>query len=122
MSRFAIACKLPNGLTIEHGGQKITLAGAYSPNARFGFGITYEVDPDLYAAWAKEVGPDFAPIKSGALFAFDADDDGKLEEHAEVVTGLEGLDPEAPAPGVEPTDEMKKELSKSKDKPASRKK
>ncbi len=122
MSKFAVACKLPNGLQIDHKGQKVVLAGAHSPNARFGAGITPEVDKDWFEDWLKEVGPDFAPIKSGAIFGFDLEDDGKLEEHEDVVTGLEGLDPDAPAPGIAPTDEMKKELEKAeKPKPAAKK-
>lgn len=121
MSKFAIACKLPNGVQLEHKGQTVVLAGANSPNARFGYGITYDVDKDWFEDWVKEVGTGFPPYKAGTIFAFDADDDGELREYANdatLATGQEPLDPDAPAPGIEPTDEMKKELAKvDKDKP-----
>lgn len=128
MTKFAIACKLPNGLTIDHKDTTVTLAGANSPNARFGFGITPEVDADWWKDWSTTVGKDIPAVKNGSIFGFDLDDDGALRERSEdprVLTGQEPLDPEAPAPGIEPTDEMKKELAKAsaKDKgaPAARK-
>lgn len=116
MSNFAIACKLPNGVQLEHKGEKVTLAGSNSPNARFGYGITYDVDPDWFKDWVDEVGNGFPPYATGAIFAFDGDDNGELaekEDDATLRTGQEPLDPDAPAPGIEPTDEMKKELAKA---------
>lgn len=123
MKNFAIACKLPNGVTLEHKGEKVTLAGSNSPNARFGYGITHDVDPEWFDSWVEEVGKGFPPYSTGAIFKLeDASDDGELREKEDdpaLRTGQEPLDPNAPAPGIEPTDEMKKELAKSKpsDKP-----
>lgn len=117
MSNFAVACKLPNGVTIDHAGQSVTFAGANSPNARFGYGVTYEVDPDWFEAWMADVGRDFPPVKAGVLFPINGDDDGELREKENdpaLLTGQEPLDPEAPAPGIVPTDEMKKELAKTR--------
>ena len=114
-----VACKLPNGISITHADQTMTLVGASDSSAVAGFGLTRDVDADWFKDWASKH-KDFPPLKTGAIFISDdnkaADEAAERADDADVQTGLEPLDPEKPAPGIEPTDETKKELAKNADK------
>lgn len=117
-----VACKLPNGLVVEHMGHKVTLLGSNDANAKFGFGITRGVDADWFGAWAKTDGKDLPAVKNGSIFAMSKDADGAARERksdASVQTGQEPLNPFKPAADIEPTEEMKKELDKGPDPDAS---
>lgn len=117
MATVKVACKLPNGLTVDHVTKdgragSFTLNGANHPRAVAGFGIT-EVDADLFKSWSEEH-KDFRPLKNRLIFAH-KDAEGAAEElktDRTVKSGAEPLDPSKPAPGVEPTDAQKKELAK----------
>lgn len=75
MANITIGCRLPSGLEIQVGETKIELAGqrqmqARSPIILLGdddYGTT-EVDASFWDAWKAAVGPEFAPLKSGAIF------------------------------------------------------
>lgn len=118
MATVKVACKLPNGLTVDHadGDGKVhsfTLNGANHDRARFGYGVT-DVDADVFNAWAGQHG-DFKPLKNGLIFKTGKDDEGATRERgadATVTTGAEPLDPSKPAPGVQPTEEQTRELAK----------
>lgn len=75
MSKVSIGCRLPSGLIIRVGDTEVELAGQrqrqeHSPVILLGendFGTT-EVDASFWSAWKKQVGEDFAPLKSKAIF------------------------------------------------------
>lgn len=117
-STISVGNKLPSGLTVTHGPkdgpvQTVFLKGANDEGAIAGFGITNDVDRDWFKSWT-EAHPDFPPVKNGSIFAVEANKarDAARERKSDVKTGLEGLNPDAPAPGIEPTEETKKELAK----------
>lgn len=90
-----IACKLPNGLIIEHpknpdvkvelnGKNKIIIVGAE-------YGLT-TVDAEFATAWFA-ANAEFAPVKSCAIFMAESQSDivSMGAELAEVETGFEGM-------------------------------
>lgn len=102
MPNVSVACKLPHGLILElPNAEPVRLNGANHPEAIAGFGIT-AVDKDFFEAW-KTAHKDFAPLVKGLIFAQDRADSIRAEakDKAALKTGLEGLDPEAPAPGIQ---------------------
>lgn len=121
----AVACKLPQGLTVSHKGKTVTLKGATHSGNRFGFGITEDVDADWFADWMKTDAKDFPAVKNGSIFimpdAARAEDAGKERRgDAEVQSGAEPLDPEKPSSdprlglkkdAIQPTEETVKALS-----------
>lgn len=124
MATVKVACKLPNGLTVDHADKDgkvhtFTLNGANHERARFGYGVT-EVDADVFDSWAEQHS-DFKPLKNGLIFKTGKDDEGATRERgddATVKTGAEPIDPSKPAPGVAPTEEQQKELAKLPTDPA----
>lgn len=112
MATTKVACKLPQGLTVEHEGKTVTLNGANHAHARFGHGFT-EVDADWFKSWT-EAHADFPPVKNRLIFAHkDAENAAKEAAVDKTIrSGAEPLDPSKPGAGVEPTDEQKKELAK----------
>jgi len=103
MSTVTVACKLPNGLVLDLAGvdQKFVLNGAYHDEAIAGHGMT-EVDEDFWTKWAA-LHKDFEPVKRGFVFATKGERNAaaQAKEKKANVTGLEGLDPKKPAPGIE---------------------
>ncbi len=99
-----VGCKLPHGLTFTTpDGRKVTLNGMNTAVIAGGHGITRvnENDAAIFFATHKT----FAPVVSKAIFYNDSD---KVEDLAAMAvelknekTGFEGLDPTAPAPGLE---------------------
>lgn len=119
MPTTRVACKLPAGLIVDHETKdgrkgKFQLNGASHSSAVAGYGVT-EVDADLFKSWVEsEEGKTFAPVKNGLIFAL-SDRDSKADKAKErkgLKSGAEPIDPTKPAPGVEPTEEQKKELDK----------
>ena len=116
--KIDVACKLPNGLAIEHLGTEVTLVGANDRSALSGFGITKGVDADWFNAWLKTAGHSLPAVANGSIFAIEKDAEGATRERkrdGRVKTGQEPLNPEKPRDGIEPTDEMKRELAKGQD-------
>ena len=90
-----IHCKLPWGIVLEYGEKSITLNGANKASiigADYG---TTEVDDAFYAEWTK-ANKEFAPLKSGAIFAAKLPD-AKAKSKDQPKTGLEPIDPTAAA-------------------------
>lgn len=113
MASVTIACKLPNGLRVRHAEKEVEFAGANDPKAVAGFGLTKGVDSDWFASWKAAAG-DFPPLKNGTIFAqTDTKAADEATEKTGIVTGLEGLDPDRPMAGIEPTDETKAEIAKT---------
>lgn len=100
-----IGCRLPNGLILEIAGKgQVELAGQRQAQARSpiillsedDYGVT-QVDADFWEAWKKQVGPDFAPLRSQAIF--EAVDDksvkARVRELAKEKTGHEPMSQDA---------------------------
>lgn len=111
-----IACKLPNGLTIDHQDQTVTLVGSNDLGARFGYGMTPGVDLDWFMDWMTGPARDLPMVTKQLVFPAGNDQnaaDQAREQDGDVVSGMEGLDPEKPGPGLEPTDEQRAETAKA---------
>lgn len=96
-----IGCRLPNGLILEIAGKgQVELAGQRQAQARSpiillsedDYGVT-EIDADFWEAWKKQVGPDFAPLKSQAIFeaADEKSVKSRVRELAKEKTGHEAM-------------------------------
>ncbi|WP_063584250.1 hypothetical protein [Achromobacter ruhlandii] len=105
MSTVTVACKLPNGVILDiPGAPSVPLNGANHPDAIAGHGFT-DVPADFWEAWTK-LYPDFQPLKKEMIFAQGSERSAtaKAKERKAEKSGLEGLDPEAPAAGIKPED------------------
>ena len=86
-----IHCKLPCGILLELGEKSVTLNGVNKASiigADYG---TTDVDDGFWADWAK-VNKEFAPFKSGAIFAAKLPD-ATAKSKDQPKTGLEPIDP-----------------------------
>lgn len=103
-----IGCKLPMGLSLTvdgtEEGERITLNGANTSRIDGGYGITSlekEVADQIFSTYAKH-----AAFKNKAVFTHGTDKVTELIAVAEDLegakTGVEGLNAEKPAPGLEP--------------------
>lgn len=116
MANVVIGCKLPHGLRMNVDGTEVHLKGANSSLIFGGYGMT-EVDSDLadklfdQYADAEYIKREMIFKQSNAKAAKSAAEERKDEE-----TGLEGLDKDAPMPGITPTDEQKTNNQKAKGK------
>jgi hypothetical protein len=107
MATVIIGCKLPHGLTFKgQKGQRITLNGMNTSPIAGGHGITHVDEDEAAVFFATHA--DFAPVKNNAIFYNQSD---RIEDVAAMAqelkdekTGLEGLDPSAPAPGLKAED------------------
>lgn len=111
-----VACKLPNGLTVTHKDITVTFAGANDPGAVAGYGMTRDIDPDWFNDWATGDGKDLPFVAQDLIFLAPnsrnaADQARDQATEPALRTGLEGIDPDKPAPGIEPTEETKKALA-----------
>lgn len=127
-----VGCKLPHGLTVEHGDCVIVLNGSnvgYNGDAPWanggapdsalrtnGVGLTHIEDPkkaDAFKEWFDIAGKGHGPVKAGLIFItekkVDAEKETQLLETEK--TGLDGLDPEKDLPAGVTTD---KEATKGK--------
>ena len=93
-----VGCKLPNGLILEQGGYKVELNGSNSSLVVGGYGLTGNVDKEAFEAWLA-VHADQPYVRKELVFA-----QAKANENASEKTGLEGLDQNNPAPGIEKAD------------------
>lgn len=104
MAKVIIGCRLPSGLVIEVGKHKVTLEGQRQAQARSpvillsndDYGVT-EVDDSFWDAWKKQVGPEFAPLKSGAIFEAKTQKEAgaKAKDLKEAPTGHEPIKQDA---------------------------
>lgn len=116
MSKQVIyGCKLPHGITLKGPqDEDITINGLNTSLVQGGYGLT-TVDASLSAFLQMTYnaeGKELAPFKNNAIF-FHTDlasvvDLGK--ELQDEKTGLEGLNPDAPAPGLKPDEATEKAL------------
>lgn len=116
-NRGVIACKLPNGLLVEHKGESVLLNGSDDASAVSGYGLTPDVDLDWFNDWATGDGKDFPPVAKGLIFVAPNErfaQDQAREQGDDIRSGLEGVDPEKPGEGVEPTDEQKRATAQAR--------
>lgn len=106
MANIVIGCRLPSGLIIDIGPDHPTVELAGKRQAKEGSPIIILAEPDCgytqvdasyWEAFKKRVGPDFAPIKSGAVFEAKTlkDANAKNKELKKEKTGHEPLSPVA---------------------------
>ena len=105
MALISVGCKLPNGLHLDHGGKRVTLNGSNASVVIGGHGITEGIDESFFEAWLK-AHEDFQPVKSGLIFAHGkkANVEAEAKEKTKNKSGFEGLNPDAPSPGIKPAD------------------
>lgn len=103
-----IACKLPHGLhlDLQRPGQpkeRVTINGFTHPRAIAGFGITEGVSKEFFDEWMRQ-NKDLEPVKQGLIFAHAQAKSvvDQAKEKVNLKSGLEALDPNKPAPGIEP--------------------
>jgi len=100
-----VGCKLPNGLILQVGDKRVCLRGSAipkQPNAKnadsreflYADSISL-VDRVFWEAWVAQVGTDFRPLKSGAIYASNSKTDAtsKAKETERLKTGFEGYQP-----------------------------
>ena len=97
-----VGCKLPNGLIIQVGDKRACLRGSaipVQPRRKF---VAPEmvlldslnpIDKELWDEFVAKMGPDYAPIKSGAIYAANnkAELMVKAKDREKVKTGMEPL-------------------------------
>lgn len=108
----SVGCKLPNGLQVTIDGVTVILKGAASTALRQldgaipegAFGVT-QVEKDFMDKFMKMY-QDAPYIQNNAIFIQKDERSVKAQgkELEKAKTGLEGLDPEKPAPGVKKAD------------------
>lgn len=103
-SPVTVGCKLPNGLVLRVGETKLVLNGANSTRVIGGYGLT-SVPSDMWDAWVKSYA-DSPFIKKNLVFAQTSASkaEGQAKEQEAVKSGLEPLDPNKPAPGIQKAD------------------
>lgn len=96
-----IGCKLPHGLQLKVGNRTAVINGSNSSIVHGGYGMT-SLDEEFFDAWAKEH-KDYEPLKRDLIFKTNAMPDAikRAEEQAEVRSGFEGVDPNAPGTKLE---------------------
>lgn len=103
-----IACKLPYGLHLDLGKQRITLKGAGTSEkvgsffsiSSEAYGLT-KVPRDFWESWLK-LNNNLASVKNGYIFASESKKDLNAEaaEKSNLKTGLERIDPNKLPKGV----------------------
>lgn len=109
----SVFCKLPNGLTFTLAdGKSVTLAGGNSARAVAGYGVTKNMDAELWAE-IKRVYKDHPALNPIKQIIYDCADTSygmdKAEDSAGVKTGMERIDPDKPGvAGVTKDDKQQK--------------
>lgn len=100
-----VGCKLPNGLHMDVGKDnervRVTLNGANHSRIIGGYGLT-EVDSDFWDAWFKDH-QKFPPVMNGEIFVQSTHKraESHAQDHAELESGFEPINPQKPGAGVE---------------------
>lgn len=105
---ITVGCKLPHGLHLDIGTERVTLKGANDSELIGGHGITEGVNAEFFGKWC-ELNHQHPALEQGLIFAHGATADAKAQakEQEKVKTGFEGVDPAQPGNGVEPADTKK---------------
>lgn len=119
MSNIVIGCKLPNGLIVKgSNGQDVEIFGVNRTliaGATFGVTRLDESEADyIFAIYGT-----LAPFANESIFRY-ADSDNVADiaalavDLSDVQTGFEGMNPDAPAASLKPSDETAKSLDELK--------
>ena len=100
----AVACKLPNGINIDHKGKTVYVPGgrvALDENGNpisdrgtpGGYGIAFGVDAEWWDDWMATTGKDWPPVINGVVFALPSasDTESVARSQKDVTTGVEGV-------------------------------
>jgi hypothetical protein len=106
MAKVSVACKLPHGLIINVGENSVELKGSNSDGAIGGHGFTENVDAEFMDTWLKN-NADHPAVKNKLIFVNTKTDKVKdqAKEQKDNKNGVEGLDPDKPAPGITKVDD-----------------
>ena len=104
MATVTVASKLPWGYIARVNDSEVTFNGANDTSNVAGYGMTRNVDASFFEAWkAANAGTPLAT--GGTIFALAKDDMVRAQAREitkDVRTGLEGIDPAKPGPGLSP--------------------
>ena len=105
MAKVTVGCKLPNGITIQVDGTKITLKGTNSSNVIGGYGLTEGVDKAFMDEWLKR-NAGITMVQKKFVFIQKNEKDAKAQakDNAENKTGMEPMNPDKPGKGLEKAD------------------
>lgn len=100
-----IGCKLPHGLHMDVGDQRVTINGLNTTEIVGGHGLTFGVPKALWEQWKRDH-KDAEFVKRGLVFAQGKTDSAIAEakEKKDNRSGFEGIDPNNPGKGVNSTD------------------
>jgi len=105
---ITVGCKLPHGIhmDIHREGKprtRFTLRGVNGARVIGGFGITENVPKEHFDEWMK-IHKDHPSVKQGLIFAHvqTRSVEDMAIDRKELKSGLEGLNPNKPAPGIKP--------------------
>lgn len=105
-----IGCRLPHGITLQGIDGPVVLNGENTALIPGAPGLTH-VD-QAQAAYLSATYEDYAPFKSNAIFVSEsakvADAVAIARELTDEKTGFEGINPDAPAPGLTPESDVDK--------------
>lgn len=105
-----IGCRLPHGITLQGMDGPVTLNGQNTALVPGAPGLTH-VD-ESQSAYLFATYEQYAPFQSNAIFTTNtakvSDAAAMARELEDVQTGFEGVDPDAPAPGVKPEGDVDK--------------
>ncbi|EAA1504788.1 hypothetical protein LWV02_002840 [Salmonella enterica] len=103
-----VGCKLPNGLVLEVGPERVQVAGWRNNAVKIvgGYGLT-QVEKAFWEAWLAEHCQQ-PYVKNGVIFAQDKANSAAAQatEQKTVKSGLEPLPQKNPAPGINRDDEV----------------
>lgn len=105
MAKITVGCKLPTGLFMDVDGVRVELNGKNSSLVIGGYGLTENVDKDLFDRWMDQH-KDSAVVLEGFIFAQNKTNDAKAQaaDNADNTNGFEGINPAAPGPGIAPVE------------------
>jgi hypothetical protein len=90
--------------TVPHG-EPIILKGANSSNVIGGYGLTEDVDEEMFDAWLKQ-NASYHPVRNGLIFkqSTEARAKSQAKDQSDIKSGLEPQDPDKPGPGLAKAD------------------
>lgn len=106
MATVTVASKLPWGYYARVEDTTVHFNGANHESSIAGYGMTRGVDAAFFEAW-KAANTALPAATNGTIFAMNKDDSAQAQAReisSDVKTGLEGIDPDNPGPGLTPAD------------------
>ena len=113
-NKITVGCKLPNGLLLDVGGKTVTLNGFMKgSNIIGGYGITENVDEELFDAWML-ANKEMSVVKKGLIFKQKNPKEAAAQasDTKENKSGLEQIDPDK-EPDIDALDNEGEVLTKT---------